>query len=178
MGPKTRPSHSLWNERHDDGPSYGVNDSGETSCLRPARNTFTCPLNRPLNRPPQTMVEEAVFKYLSPVAVGTLPSEDGSDSSPKGVDELSIFPFGAAGRDEPSDWFQSGEDIDRLLGNVDALSWLDDDGGGGAKDPEQEVRRGDRNTIDPPPTVDPDTHTHTHTHTHTLTYSFSLSLSL
>merc|ERR1719247_3537458 len=90
------------------------------------------------------MVEEAVFKYLSPVAVGTLPSEDGSDSSPKG-------------RDEPSDWFQSGEDIDRLLGNVDALSWLDDDGGGGAKDPEQELPDlrplSDCSNVDPPSPV-------------------------
>ena len=55
--------------------------------------------------------------------------------SPKGVDELTLFPFGAAGRDEPSDWFQSGEDIEQLLSNTDALNWLDDDGGGESTQP-------------------------------------------
>ena len=50
--------------------------------------------------PVKAMVEEAVFKYLSPVAVGT--EEEGSEGSPKGVDELEVFPFGGEREGEPA----------------------------------------------------------------------------
>lgn len=89
------------------------------------------------------------FRFLTPVPVAsdqvndvarqaganpiTLPSSNGHasssvpESSPTGVQELSIYPSWTDAKDPPS-WYAKGADVDALLDVSDTLDWLADTG--------------------------------------------------